>query len=69
MKARPKFKIGQVVVIKSTGSLAKIGSRNLQEAKDSSRSRWYYWPEGSSSNGWSEEELRPLNKSEVGKSR
>ena len=62
MKARPKFKIGQVVVIKSMGSLAKIGSMNLQ-------GRWYYWPEGSSSNGWSEEELRPLNKSEVGKSR
>ena len=59
---KAKFRVGQVVIIKSLGSLAKIGSMNLQ-------GRWYYWPVGSSSLGWSEEELRPLNAREMGQPR
>ena len=56
---KAKFRVGQVVRLRSKSLYFRIGSRNWQR-------RWYYWKDDSSSVGFSERELRKLTKRERG---
>jgi hypothetical protein len=58
MRAKAKFRVGQVLWVRTENRFFKVASRGLQ-------GRWYYW-EDSKSIGYGEKELRPLTKRERG---
>lgn len=57
---KPRFRVGQCVVIRATDDIFRIGSLKIEG------SRFYYWRTDSSSVGWEEHELRPLTARERG---
>jgi hypothetical protein len=58
-KGKAKFRVGQVVYLRTDNRFMKIGSKSLQ-------GRWYYWENNSNSIGWGEVELRALTRRERG---
>lgn len=55
---KPKFRVGQRVVVRTTGQSIVVAQRNYQ-------GRWFYF-QGNQSVGWEETELRALNMREIG---
>jgi len=58
----PKFRVGQVVRIKTAETLFEIGNVVTQDKIH------YYWDDSSNSLGFAEKQLRPLTAREIGPS-
>lgn len=63
-KRKPRFKVGQVVAVRSSGRVFAIAGYQLT---DSHSHTWFYW--GMSGEPVAQKQLRPLTRREIGASR